>query len=50
VKTVAGKKIRWAFARVGSSPTARTIRSNVSIINHGFPGPDWSEIDQTDGK
>jgi hypothetical protein len=27
VKTVAGKKIRWALARVGSIPTARTSRS-----------------------
>ena len=24
-KAVAGMKIRWAFARVGSIPTARTI-------------------------
>jgi hypothetical protein len=38
VKTVAGMKIRWAFARVGSIPTVRTIRSNRATISQSLSG------------
>lgn len=42
-------KIRWAFARVGSSPTARTINRNESVLTP-LEQRYWDEIRSKDGQ